>query len=118
MVMDGMNYASWETLNKRLLQAFTQCNWEEIKLIYYELAMFMQKEGRDTFRFIHESLKSELAASQDSTFNRVEIITAADACEECKRKSGQIYTLEEIQAEPVIPLSAVLIQPAAAATHR
>ena len=102
--MDGMNYESWETLNKRLIKALEQANWDEIKLVYYELALFMQKEGRDTFRFIHESLKSEIAGKQGSTFDRVEIITAADACQECKSKSGQVYSIEEVLSNPAVPL--------------
>ena len=105
-MIEGMNYESWEKLNKRLLEALRECNWDEIKLVYYELAMFMQREGRDTFRYIHESLKSELAQTQGKTFDRVEIISAADACEECKSRAGEIYPLANILDKSVVPHAA------------
>ncbi len=111
MIIDGMNYESWEKLNQRLFKALSERNWGEIKLTYYDLAMFMQKEGRDTFRYIHESLKGEVAGIQGSTFDQVELISAADACVACKTKAGEVYPLSEILTRKVVPHADCTNQP-------
>ncbi|MEJ2738765.1 MAG: hypothetical protein P8105_02830 [Dehalococcoidia bacterium] len=99
------NDAKWARLTKKLLVAINKHDWPTMKSTYYEQALILKKEGRDAFRFIHESAKTELSGIQGKTIEDVEIISPEGSCPVCTEKTrGTISLAEAIEKQP-LPVS-------------
>ena len=99
------NDKTWADLNNRLLAAIQQNNWNEMKTIYYEQALLIKKEEGDSFRFIEESLKSELHQDQDAPTAQVEILAPGDSCPECHSLNGRAFNISEAVTQCPVPNS-------------
>lgn len=96
----------WADLNTRLLTAMQQNDWHEMKMVYYEQALLLHKESRDSFRFIQESIQSELYQYQgESNIKRVEVLAPGDACLACKSLNGKVFTIIQVLAQPPVPVA-------------
>jgi hypothetical protein len=75
--------------------------------IYYEMALFVNEEGKDSFRQRELSTKMSLIQLKQQTqgvAEKVEIVTAgAQSCPECQKMSGKIFTFEEALNEMPVP---------------
>ena len=94
----------WSKLNKKLLGAFEKHDWPLMKSIYYDQALLLQKEGRDSFRFVHESAKSELSGIQGKTIEHVEIIAPIGTCPVCAELGKRSYKLGDIVKDQPLPV--------------
>jgi hypothetical protein len=99
------NDAKWARLNKKLLVAIKKHDWPTMKTTYYEQALILKKEGRDAFRFIHESAKTELSGIQGKTIEEVEIISPEGACPVCTEVTKGILALSEVVEKQPLPVS-------------
>ena len=94
----------WADLNKRLLDAMQRNDWQEMKNIYFEQVLLLQKEGRDTFKYIEETVRSELHQYQNREIEQVGILIAGDACSACKLLVGTVFSVSEALEQGVIPV--------------
>ena len=99
------NDAKWARLTKKLLVAIEKHDWPAMKSIYYEQALILKKEGRDSFRFIHESAKTELSGIQGKMIEVVEIISPEGACPVCTLVTKETMTLAEAIEKQPLPVS-------------
>ena len=99
------NNKNWNELNNRLLAAMQQNDWLKMKTIYFEQALMLKSEGRDPFKFIEESVKSEVCHDQDHHIEQIEIITAMDSCSECKSFNGNLLTINEATEQHPVPVA-------------
>ncbi len=78
-----------------------------LKIIYYEMSLFLNKLGKDCFAVRQQSAKIELMKIKQDGFIKVRILTAGEnSCEACRRLENQVYTIEETLEKMPIPCSA------------
>lgn len=99
------NDAKWTRLTKKLLVAIKKHDWPTMKSIYYEQALILKEEGRDAFRFIHESAKTELSGIQGKTIEQVEIISPEGSCPVCTLVTRETMTLAGAIEKKPLPVS-------------
>jgi len=95
---------TWGLLNKRLMSEMRQGNWAAMGQIYYEMAQFTQKEGKDCFHLLQEAIKCRLRDYKQQGIEQVEISSAGqgNACETCHRQNGKRFTIK--QALEIMPI--------------
>jgi len=75
-----------------------------LKMIYYEMALFLNEEGKDCFTILQQSAKMELMRLKEEGIKKVRILTASeDSCEACRRLENKIFTIEEALEKMPIP---------------
>jgi len=76
-----------------------------LKMIYYEMALFLNEEGKDFFTVLQQSAKMELMQFKKEEFTKkVRILTAGeDSCEACQRLENMVFTIEEALEKLPIP---------------
>ena len=95
----------WAEMNRKLLDAMQRNDWQEIKNIYFEQVLLLQKEGRDTFKYIEETVKSELHQYQNREIEQVGILIAGDACPACKSLVGTVFSVSQALEKNIIPVA-------------
>ncbi|MCX6811807.1 MAG: hypothetical protein NT039_03895 [Candidatus Berkelbacteria bacterium] len=75
--------------------------------IYYEMSLFVNEEGKDSFRQRELSTKMSLINLKQQAgdvLDGVEIVTAGkQSCPECQKMSGKVFTFDEAFNEMPIP---------------
>ena len=76
-----------------------------LKMIYYEMALFLNEEGKDCFTVLQQSAKMELMKfKQEGFIKKVRILIGGeDSCEACQRLKNKVFTLEEALENMPIP---------------
>jgi len=92
----------WGVLNDRLVTSLGRGDWGEAKMIYFEQALILHKEGRDFFRLLQEGKRCELRSYQSQGVKRVEVL--AGSCEKCKHLNGKVFTIKEALDTMPIPV--------------
>lgn len=84
----------WGIYNELILK--TQ-DIHSLKMIYYEMAIILNKEGKDSFSLLQQSAKMELIKFQEEGFvQKVRILTAGEAsCESCKKLDKKVFNIKE-----------------------
>ncbi len=92
----------WGLFNELILKTK---DLHSLKMIYYEMALFLNKEGKDFFQFLQQSAKMELMKfKQEGFIKKVRILTAGeDSCETCRRLENMVFTIEEALEKMPIP---------------
>lgn len=78
-------------------------------IVYNQLAMILNWEGKDTYQFLFNVRKTELTNLKKSKIvQKVKIITGAkqgeiESCPECKAMQGKIFTIDEALKQMPIP---------------
>ena len=103
MAQEESNDKVWAELNDKLLAAMQRNDWDDMRTIYYDQALLLKKEERDSFRFLEESIKSEIYYDHEQDIEKVEILTLADSCPECRAKDGMIFTISEVLEQAPVP---------------
>ena len=103
MTAKKTNDKKWNALNKKLLKAIKENNLHAMHTIYFEQALLLKEEGRDSFPSLEQSIKSGLYKEQN--FEQLEILIAVDSCEPCKALSGTVFTIDEALEKKPIPVA-------------
>jgi hypothetical protein len=92
----------WGLFNELILK---MKDLHSLKMIYYEMALFLNKLGKDCFAVLQQSAKMELMKfKQDGFIKKVRILTAGeDSCEACRWLENQVFTIEEALEKMPIP---------------
>jgi len=100
------NDIAWGLLNKKLNSYIKQKNFGGMHQLYYEMAIFTQKEGRDCFQLLQESSRCYLLDAKSRELEKVEISTAGEgnSCSHCQKLNGKVFTIEEALRDMPIPV--------------
>lgn len=92
----------WGLFNQLVLKANDPAS---LKLIYYEMALFLYQEGRDFFDVLQDSAKMRLVEyKQSGIIKKVKVTTVSDSCAECQKLKNQIFTIDEALEKMPIPI--------------
>ncbi len=96
----------WAALNKKLVKAMKGNDWDELKMTYFDMAMFCYDEGRSFFHLLEEARKAELRGYQQSpVVTRVSIMTSkSGSCAQCVQLHGKKYSIEDALETMPIPV--------------
>jgi len=79
-------------------------NLQTLKMIYYEMALFLNEQGKDCFTQLQLSNKMELLMYKKAGINKVQILTCGTgSCEQCQLLQDKIYTIDEALEKMPIP---------------
>ncbi len=76
----------------------------ELKMIYYDMALFLNEEGKDFFSVLQQSAKMELMRYKKDGIEKVRILASGkSSCAACQSLDDKIYTLAEALEKMPIP---------------
>lgn len=79
-------------------------NFQSLKMIYFEMALFVNEQGKDSMHLQKESRKMELLNfKKEGYVSKVEILANGGACENCRKQNGKVYKIEEALESMPIP---------------
>ena len=92
----------WGLFNKLILKTK---DLHSLKCIYYDMALFLNKEGKDCFSVLQQSAKMNLMKfKQAGVVEKVRILTVGeDSCEACRLLENKVFTIEEALEKMPIP---------------
>jgi len=78
---------------------------QTLKMIYYEMALFLNESGKDYFTALQLSHKMDLMYyKKRGIINKVKIITCGTgSCEQCQLLQDKIYSIEEALEKMPVP---------------
>jgi len=96
----------WGVSNFLSEEAIRMKDWHKMKMLYFNMALFLHQESKDCFKILQEVARCELKNEQKSgVVERVEILTAGDqSCSACQELAGKILTIEEALRDMPIPV--------------
>ncbi len=95
----------WSMFNDVVHKSIADAKSTELKLPYFEMALFLYQEGRGFVHLLEQSHRMELTAyKRDGILHKVFIITAGDAsCEACQKLEGKVFTVDEALEQMPLP---------------
>lgn len=95
----------WAALNNLAMDSTKRSDFHKAKMIYYEMALFLDTGGIDPFNMLHKARKMELYHHKQSNIvEKVSILTAGDkSCTECKKLEDKKYTIDAAIEQMPIP---------------
>jgi hypothetical protein len=95
----------WSLFHKALDGSMKSGDLQELKVLYFEMALFLYQEGREFFHLLEQSRKMQLTEYKKGGWvEKVSIITAGDAsCEACQKLDGKVFTVDEALDQMPIP---------------
>jgi predicted RNA-binding Zn-ribbon protein involved in translation (DUF1610 family) len=86
----------WSLFHKALDGSMKGGDLQEVKMLYFEMALFLYQEGRGFSHLLEQSRKMELVGYKEwGRPMQVEILAGGDSCESCKAQNGRILTVDE-----------------------
>jgi len=86
---------AWDVLNARALELAKSQNFNNLGILYYQMAWFLNEEGKDFFHVLQQSRKMELEHLKTMGIKKVEIMCGPKACPSCLKLDKKILTIEE-----------------------
>ena len=90
----------WGLFNELILKTK---NLHSLQVIYYDMALFLNKEGKNCFSVLQKSAKMELMKYKQRGIKKVQILTSGSSCEACQRLEAKVFTIEEALEKMPIP---------------
>lgn len=92
----GDGDAVWSLFHEALDDSMKSGDLPELKMLYFEMALFLYQEGRQFFHLLEQSRKMELTGYEEwGRPMQVEILAGRDSCESCKAQNSRILTVDE-----------------------
>jgi len=89
----------WSTLNAKTLELMKTRNFQRLSNLYYQMAFFLNEEGKNFFYVLQRSRKVEL---ENTKAKKVKIMSAG-GCPSCKKLDGKSFTVKEALDTMPIP---------------
>lgn len=101
----GSGDIAWGLYNKKLLQLFKQqpIPYHDLKMVYYDMALLKDSEGRDSYESLKQAKKMELLDYKNSGIRKVSIL-AKESCPQCRQLEGKSYKVEDILENSSLPV--------------
>lgn len=94
---------AWDVLNARTLELARSQRFAELSHLYYEMARFLNEEGKDFFHVLQQSKEMELEHLKTMGIKKVEIMCGPGACPSCLKLNKKILTIEEALKTMPVP---------------
>ena len=92
----AVSATSRSELNKRLISALEDSDWESMKTIYIELAEQLRKSGASSFEVIRLARRCELKALQPPGVTHVRVaVNGSDCCVTCQGLDGRVFPVSK-----------------------
>lgn len=92
---------AWSVLNGMILKTR---DLQQLKMIYYSMALLLNAEGKDCKQVSQESRKMELMSyKQSSVIEKIQIMASNNSCNACKKQNKKMFTIEQALKEVPIP---------------
>lgn len=92
----------WDLLNEKTMELANDKNFNELSLLYYKMALFLNEEGKDFSHVLQQSRKTELENMKAMGIKKVEIMSIG-GCLSCKELNGKKFTIKEALDTMPIP---------------
>ena len=79
----------WSLLHSILAKNIN--DFHKVQMIYYEMALFLNEEGRNHYDSLLQSKRFELLSLQQRGIKKVKILSVKNGCSECRKINGKIY---------------------------
>jgi len=86
---------AWDMLNARALKLAKSRNFNDLAILYYEMALFLNEEGKDFFHILQQSSKTRLEHLKTMGVKKVEIMCGPGGCPSCLKLDKKTLTIEE-----------------------
>ena len=86
---------AWDLLNARALRLAKSRNFNNLGILYYEMARFLNEEGKDFFHVLKQSKEMELEHLKTMGVKKVEIMCGPGACPSCLKLDKKILAIDE-----------------------
>lgn len=93
----------WLLFNEKLQNNMKANDFAVLSGIYYDMARFLIKEGRNPYETLKQSQKMGLLAYQKQGVEKVEISWSGNGCEACKQLDGEKYIVKKAIEEMPLP---------------
>lgn len=95
------NDVIWSLYNELIAKT---TDYHDLKMIYYNMAILLNKEGKEFFHILQLSSKMQLMTMKQMDIKKVEISTAGEgSCESCRKLEGRIFRIEDALEKMPIP---------------
>ena len=102
----------WGRFNAKLQELMKVQNFWGLGSTYYEMARFVEEEGKDSAYLRKLGYEMKLKVNEDNlkrfiqsdVVKGVEIIATTDSCEACKKLDGAHFTVVEAKKSRVLPV--------------
>lgn len=93
---------AWSIFNKLLFLKHRDLH--DLQMIYYQMALFLNEEGKDFFKILQQSSKTELLKmKKEGYIEKVKIMASDDSCESCKKLNDKLLFIDEAIEKLPIP---------------
>jgi len=98
------NDVVWSLFNKLILKHIS--NFSKLSSIYYDMALFLNDEGKNSYDMKYQSTKMQLLDFKQQGVKKVRWVSSAGVrtCEKCKSLNGKIYLIERALKNMPLPL--------------
>lgn len=91
-----------ESIYKELISKNT--DFHTLKMIHFQMAIYLNGEGKDHFKILQEAAKMELMFYKQRNINNVKISTAGEqSCESCQKLQDKILSIDDAFEKMPIP---------------
>jgi hypothetical protein len=99
-IENNNNDVVWSLFNELLIKKAYDV--DNLRMIYYTMAVILHQEGKDNFKLLQLSVKALLDSYQHSNLVlNFQIIGCKDSCENCREMDGKIISIEEAYLLPI-----------------
>jgi DNA-directed RNA polymerase subunit RPC12/RpoP len=92
----------WGIFNELLLKNLD--DFHKLKMINYQMAIFLNEEDRDCFPLLREAAKWELLQMKKHGIEKVEILTGREkSCKACQKLDGKVFSIDDALEKTPIP---------------
>ncbi|MDP2982416.1 MAG: hypothetical protein Q8O92_03700 [Candidatus Latescibacter sp.] len=95
----------WSLFNELIMKKIKNNELGELYIIYYQMALFCNRERRDCFHLLKSAAEMYLLHEKQSGITKkVKINTmGTNSCEACQKLNGKVFTIEEALEKMPIP---------------
>lgn len=96
----------WKLANAKLLSLMKRSEYQELSMMYWRMAYYAYEEDKSFIHLQQEANKCKLLEyRRRKIISKVTILTAGkgNACEQCIKLEGKVYTIEKALKEMPIP---------------
>jgi hypothetical protein len=96
--------AIWSLLNELLEENMKSGDFHTLKMLYHDMAWFLDEEGQEFFDILVARQRAELMEYKTQWgIKKVRITTSADPCPACKKLDGKVLTIQQALKTMPIP---------------
>jgi hypothetical protein len=94
----------WSLFNELLQENMKLGDFHTLKMLYHNMAFFLDEEGQEFFGVLVERQRMELMEYKTQCgVAKVRITTSADSCPACKKLDGKVLTIQKALKTMPIP---------------